>query len=633
MIKNLTLLIGLLFTWVWSIEPNVKNQHPISDGNNVKPTIHHFKPKKYDLTKYPNRTWYDLEMHYYDVPDFLKKKLENNSILKKRSAMPPQTAHGLKRRCLRDIQNFQTLFHSYGYYDLDIHYSIEKKESVEVITMRINPGVRYTISNYIYDGFQVSPEKGMLITTLKQGIAIHFDRIKKGRERLIKYLKMKGYAFADVDEPVLDLNQTDKTASLTFPVQLNLKRVFGPGKIHGLKNLDSQYVKNRLAFKEGQTFDQRLLEKTQYNLINTGLFSSVRLTPEKTPFKETPIDVSVSQAPPRSLSVGIQYLGSEGFGGDFHLAHNNISDHGDTLSLDAVSLKKLKQVKLGYHQNDFIIPLLSFNHDLAMKHERTAAYIIRETTFLNNLIYPFSDHWIGRFGLQPETFRSSHQNTVYKGKVLSVPMGVQWNQSNSLLNPTKGFKLDLFLDNDWGPSGIVETDQSTTNQESGQFRLSKIKLYGTVYIPASTRTTFAVWGRMGRFLASPKDFNNIPPQKRLYSGGATSVLSYRYLTISPYDQYGLPTGGRSLLEGGAEVRYKLDSSMMGTVFLEGGSVSQKKYPSLKRPLYGSGVGFLYFMSENTPFRANIAFPFKKRKVLGRTIDAPFQLYISVGQSF
>ncbi len=62
-------------------------------------------------------------------------------------------------------------------------------------------------------------------------------------------------------------------------------------------------------------------------------------------------------------------------------------------------------------------------------------------------------------------------------------------------------------------------------------------------------------------------------------------------------------------------------------FLDLGSVGAEKYPDFKSFSAGAGVGVRYDLGF-APLRADIGFPLNRRAG-----DAPFQVYISIGQSF
>jgi translocation and assembly module TamA len=136
-------------------------------------------------------------------------------------------------------------------------------------------------------------------------------------------------------------------------------------------------------------------------------------------------------------------------------------------------------------------------------------------------------------------------------------------------------------------------------------------------------------------VANKQPKNEISPVKRFYGGGPGSVRAYGYQKIGPIDTNGIPIGGKSLAEWSGELRFRINESFGAVAFLDAGSVLNAAAPGFSKNslLYGPGVGLRYF-STIGPVRLDIAFPLKRRKnQSAKFIDAPFQIYISIGQAF
>jgi translocation and assembly module TamA len=151
----------------------------------------------------------------------------------------------------------------------------------------------------------------------------------------------------------------------------------------------------------------------------------------------------------------------------------------------------------------------------------------------------------------------------------------------------------------------------------------------------------ATWARIGHIFSSPLD--RIPLNQRFYSGGANSVRGYGFQKLGPISAKGKPTGGQTQFEGGLEPRLRIGENLGASLFVEAGQVSSKKLMqrtshgkkhSTHRDqfLVGYGVGLKYY-TEIGPFRFDVAFPTQKRRFKKKRYDAPFQVYMSIGQAF
>jgi hypothetical protein len=56
---------------------------------------------------------------------------------------------------------------------------------------------------------------------------------------------------------------------------------FGAVAIEGLKRLDPAYVERRIRWRQGEIYDANKVEETGRALIESGLFSTVQITPKK----------------------------------------------------------------------------------------------------------------------------------------------------------------------------------------------------------------------------------------------------------------------------------------------------------------------------------------------------------------
>jgi len=195
---------------------------------------------------------------------------------------------------------------------------------------------------------------------------------------------------------------------------------------------------------------------------------------------------------------------------------------------------------------------------------------------------------------------------------------------DSLLNPVKGFNIE---------GSVIPT--YNFGDESGTF--TTLTLDASTYKCVSDK--FVLAGRVGTGTILSKDFETVPQNRRFYAGGGGSVRGYAYQSISPREVTnfinadGDPDtlteliGGRTLLEGSAEVRYKGDGPIGYVGFVDAGTVSRPQVSGLDDVRVGAGVGVRYY-TNFAPFRADIAIPLNPQSG-----DADFQIYISIGQAF
>ena len=151
----------------------------------------------------------------------------------------------------------------------------------------------------------------------------------------------------------------------------------------------------------------------------------------------------------------------------------------------------------------------------------------------------------------------------------------------------------------------------------------------STYVPLNPARTFVLAGRLklGSIVGSSTD--HIPADRRFYAGGGGSIRGIGYQLAGPIDAAGNPSGGRSLIEGSIETRFRVTTSIGLVPFVDAGSVSTSSLPGKDLSLrVAAGLGARYYTGVG-PLRLDVAVPLNKRP----GVDKGFQFYLSFGQAF
>jgi translocation and assembly module TamA len=123
----------------------------------------------------------------------------------------------------------------------------------------------------------------------------------------------------------------------------------------------------------------------------------------------------------------------------------------------------------------------------------------------------------------------------------------------------------------------------------------------------------------------------VAPSRRLYAGGGGSVRGYGYQAVGPRNDFGEPTGGRSLVEFSLEARIDtglFDDALQIVPFIDMGTVSLDPLPDFGFVKYGAGVGVRYKTGFG-PIRVDVGVPLNRDPMF----DSPVAVYVSLGQAF
>lgn len=569
----------------------------------------------------------------------LQKQLEDASYLSSLKDHHPDTLEELHWRAERDKIQLAKLLASNGYMnsciDIDIKQQSSDKELFD-INVNIKAGKVYTYSSILVDASDTPAWfKASIVETenMREGAQVNYEHIQRTQQKLEKEAKEKGHPWAVCDKPILEVDNAKATVSLVFPMTFGQQSKMGATTIQGLQHVDATYVRNRLAWKEGDTFDQNLIDKTRETLIATTLFAEVdiQISPRSGANNITDVTLHLKEGAARSIGAGLRYATSEGIGGRIFWRHKNIGGKAQSLEFSARRTKLQTRAEIKWDVPDFWIPQQTLSNALFTSMERQRAYHGR--IYGSNILLgrDMWTHSTGKLGFLVDHARLRQDEMYYRSKLVGVPVQLNLDGSNSLLDPSEGIRLSGWATPYWGH--VNETGRgfvSTRFQASGYLPLS------SAYKGSDPVVVLAGFARLGKILS--KGLYYVPPHQRFYAGGADSVRAYGPQMLGSLDSNNVPTGGLFLTEYGGEVRLRTSETMGLVAFAEAGTLTSNglsgAFDQLKaKPLWGTGLGFRYYTPLG-PIRADLAFPMSRRKDANHhKIDSPFQFYISFGQAF
>jgi outer membrane translocation and assembly module TamA len=119
-----------------------------------------------------------------------------------------------------------------------------------------------------------------------------------------------------------------------------------------------------------------------------------------------------------------------------------------------------------------------------------------------------------------------------------------------------------------------------------------------------------------------------PLEERFYAGGSSSVRGWSRLQLGPQDQ-NKPIGGKSLVEGSMESRFRIIGPFGAAFFVDFGQVWRTSLTYKLNDLhYATGLGLRYDTPIG-PIRLDAAAKINKQPGDERT----WEFYLSVGQAF
>jgi translocation and assembly module TamA len=536
---------------------------------------------------------------------------------------PPPTVAAIRRRADADMPRLEEALASLGYYGATVRYDLDATKTPVRVTIHVEPGEPYKIADYHITGDNPALTDGRIKITprtlgLQKGVPAESKRVVDAEVKLLGLLAAQAYPLARVADRKVIVDHATRSMTVDWRIDTGPHARFGEVKIQGLTSVDERFVRARLPIKTGEPYNGDKVEQGRSALVDTRLFSAVRIdhADKLDSAGQLPITVTLIEGKRRSLGGGVSYSTSEGFTGQAFWEHRNLFGGGERLTLTLLAGETVQGGKADFRKPGLTNTKLAYIGNLQALRQNFEAYDATTIGGAGGVEYQLTDHLTATGSLSLEHLDIDEGVQENKYLLLGAPMGLTYDTTTDLLDPLRGTRLNFNL------APYVSVAETGAN-----FVVSTLS--DALYVPLQRkhRIVLAGWGRIGTILGADNTFD-VPATKRLYGGGPNSVRAYGYQELGPIGADGDPTGGRSQVEGGLELRWRMFGDFGGAAFIEGGNVYDDPVPDFKENLlFGGGVGVRYFTAFG-PLRADIAFPINPRDS-----DKPFQFYIGIGQAF
>src|SRR5882724_329081 len=266
--------------------------------------------------------------------------LDSVSELKTLEDKLPASEEALRRRADRDLSRLVDAAHSLGYWDAEFSYDVNTESEPAEVVVTVKAGPLYHVASVKVVGPKGRPlpipqdEKKL---PLKPGDPARTAPVVAAETALLAAFGDSGHPFAKVENRRVEIDRDTQTMDVAYTLDPGPVMRFGPLAIEGLERLDPGYVEGRLRWQRGEVYDARKVEETRRALIETGLFSTVRITPTADP--DNPEDVRMTidatERLHRTIGVGLAYNTSQGPAARAFWENRNLFGNAEYLRLSA----------------------------------------------------------------------------------------------------------------------------------------------------------------------------------------------------------------------------------------------------------------------------------------------------------
>ncbi|HKX91643.1 MAG TPA: BamA/TamA family outer membrane protein [Sphingomicrobium sp.] len=541
----------------------------------------------------------------------------------------PANAAQITRRSRADAELLEELLRSQGYYDAEVEARTEPAGELVQVVLEADPGSQYRFASVELPGIAAAgPDAEALRAAfaVRAGDPVVAEDVIAGGIALQVALGEAGFAQARVGEQQVEVNHETHLATLVLPVDPGPVATFGSIRVSGRPQFSARHIWTIARFRPGERFERSKIDDLRRALIATNLVSAaeVQVVPAQGG-RRVDLDVRLEPAPSHTIAGELGYGTGEGARVEASWTDRNFLNPEGALTLRGIAGTSEQLVAVQLRRGNFLQRDQVLNLQASAVHQKFDAYEAKTVQLAGNIErqsnFIWQKKWTWTGGgevlgtIERGVFDTTGVKDTRKFVIAALPFGLGYDGSDSLLDPTRGFRL----------AGRLSPEISF---RGGQFTYARAQIDASAYRPISDRVVAAGRIRLGTILGASAF--EIAPSRRFYSGGGGSVRGYGYQKLGPRDADGDPIGGRGLAEFALEARVRLKQfgGNFGIVpFFDGGSLTGEGLPDFKDWRFAVGLGARYYSSFG-PIRIDVGVPLNRQQG-----DGPLAVAVSLGQAF
>lgn len=591
-----------------------------------------------------------------------------------------------KVKVINDLISLKNFYRDNGFFDAKIDTLIQYNynDKTARLTFLIEENRPYKIEKVEFSGLDV-------VSDSLRDIVLKFNFLKVGDkytrfnveaevQRILNLLYDNGYPNAYVDRIKIKVlvDTTRKVVSVFVPISPDGRFVFKDIKISyddtTKMKISEDLVRRELEFKSGEFYNRSLILRSESNLLQTGLFESVKISIEQGNGRNDSInfaDVNVSILPRNKQDVSTSlYFSDErsafNVGVSFDYQNRNFLGGGRfllssvKLQVQSLSFKEfptmtdttnawLMESSLRLTQPYFLGRRIPGEIGLSMMIDKQKSYVLNIVRNRVRFAYRSGNVYSGFLDWDVESVNIRFQRAVdstlarlYQRQLNSIfGLTLQIDKTDDLIYPRSGYSHTFSIEE----GGIIPFLMG----KAGLKVLPFSQYYKFTWLYRRffnlNNSVFAFKFKLGvanrYFIKSAEKFSlaPIPINRRFFAGGSASVRGWRVRELGNVPDPAL--GGTVLIEANFEDRMIFWKNFGGVVFLDVGNLwDGLKYVKFEQLAVASGFGLRYltfFGGFRLDFGFKVYDPNSEQKLIfkknARQILKEMVFHIGVGQTF
>jgi len=501
-----------------------------------------------------------------------------------------------------DLETLRSFYQDQGFLDFEIlsnQVSISPQKDGVFLTININEGDRYTVSQFVLNGRLVVPEAELLpYVYIAPGRTYSRRAVDNTIESLSARLAEEGYSYAEI-VPVPEVDRESNTVGYSINIKPGRRVYVRRIDVVGNRLTNDQVIRRELRQTEGGAFSPSRVSRSKVRLQRLSFFDEVDIETVPVAGREDQVDleVKVKERPTGSFLFGLGFSGDDGALIQASVSQANLFGTGNQLNFGVQRSDIVESVNLQYTNPYYTksgisrtISLSGRNIDSA---QANTSEFITETLSLNvNYLFPINEN--NSFSLGGGVEQINLESTPF-----SVPEVISFIDEfpeNDLITLTTAFAHDTrdsLLYPTSGKNLRVSLEATAPGSDLEYYRLN---LDSSIYFPFTRKVALKL-GLGAGFGDGYGDTESLPFFKNYFAGGSSSVRGFEARSLGPRDSSDFPDpfGGSKRILFNASLLLPVGDGALDkrlSLFVDGGQVfADEESFDTSEIRFSAGVGF------------------------------------------
>lgn len=468
------------------------------------------------------------------------------------------------------------------------------------ITMRVTEGPQYWFGAITFVGGPYPRSELLPVLDLETGRPFTPGRLETMRQKLEDFLKKRGHFTAKVEARADRERAPGVKVPVAFVLTAGPRFRFDGVTLRGLRDVSPRFVENRFMKLHGQTYDPDKLDEKFREMIQTGLFTNLRIYPKVADDNQIRLDIEIEEAKPKEFGIGLGYGSYEGVIASLSFTDRNFLHTARPLTLGVEYTSRGYKGEVLWSDPWFLESDYRFRARLYAQTRKVDGFSKFEIGLQPSLARNITKHWeVSAFVLTKRVTISDA--TIFPSTLVgpdeylanSIGISTTLDFRNNPANPTRGF------------IGMATFDAASAALGS-EVEFLRATARFSYYLPITKQSVLAFGARGGVISPTGKSARTstasvsegLPIDERFFNGGSTTVRSFAERELGPKSGNGIPIGGEAFTVFNIECSFPVYGDVKGAVFADAGNLRARAADfSLSDMRYGLGAGLRY----NLPF--------------------------------